>query len=68
MIPGSKRKGAESTDLNGEKAIGIVLRLLMWPLNSELYQDLRKEFREPLMTVHLKDRKLKYLPIAPKLH
>ena len=39
----------------------------MWPLNSELYKDLRKEFRGPLMTVHLKDRKLKYLPIAPKL-
>ena len=40
----------------------------MWSLNSQLYQDLWEEFRGPLMTVHLKDRKLEYLPITPKLH
>ena len=40
----------------------------MWPLNSQLHQDLLEEFRGHLMTVYLKDRELEYLPIAPKFH
>ena len=69
MIPGSKRKGAERTDLKGERQYkDILLRLMVWPLNSQLHQDLQEEFRGPLMSVHLKDRELEYLPITPKLH